>query len=44
MDLRREESRRALVQLAELLGYSEELGLELERRSFADGKVWRIVE
>ena len=43
-DSRREESRRALVRLAELLGHSEEIGVELERRSFADGKVWRIVE
>jgi CheY-like chemotaxis protein len=41
---RREESRRALVRLTDLLGYSEDLGVELERRAFADGKLWRIVE
>jgi two-component system, response regulator PdtaR len=40
----RDESRRALVRLTELLGYSEELAVELERRAFADGKVWRITE
>ena len=41
---RREQSRRALAQLTQLLGYSEELAEELERRAFADGKLWRIVE
>jgi CheY-like chemotaxis protein len=44
VDSRREQSRRALVRLAELLGYTEEIGVELEERAFADGKVWRIVD
>jgi response regulator NasT len=44
VDSRREQSRRALVRLAELLGYTEEIAVELERRAFADGKVWRIIE
>ena len=44
VDSRRERSRRALVRLAELLGYTEETGVELEERAFADGKVWRVIE
>ena len=43
-DSRREGSRRALVRLAHLLGYDEEIGVELERRAFAEGKLWRIIE
>ena len=41
---RREQSREALVRLAQLVGYSAEIGVELEKRAFADGKVWRITE
>ena len=44
VDARREQSLRALVRLTELLGYSEEMARELERRAFADGKVWRLVD
>jgi two-component system, response regulator PdtaR len=44
VDARRDESRRALVKLAELLGLTGEIGVELEERAFADGKVWRIIE
>jgi two-component system, response regulator PdtaR len=37
----REESRRALTDLAELCGYSSEWGAELEARAFAGGRVWQ---
>jgi CheY-like chemotaxis protein len=40
---RREESRRFLVEMMNLMGYSEEWADELERRSFAQGRVWRRV-
>jgi len=38
----REESRRALATLLDVLGYPEEYAVELEERSFSKGKVWRI--
>src|SRR4051812_23924179 len=38
----REESRRALADLVALLGYPAEWADELERQSFAAGKVWRV--
>lgn len=44
LEAKRDRSRQALIQLATLLGYSKEMGVELERRAFADGKVWRIVD
>ncbi len=44
VEARRERSSRALSRLCTLVGYPEEMGVELERRAFADGKVWRIVE
>jgi two-component system, response regulator PdtaR len=37
----REESRRALMELAATFGYPEEWGSELEERAFAAGKTWR---
>jgi CheY-like chemotaxis protein len=39
----REESLRALTELVGLLGYAEAFAVELEARSFRDGKVWRVV-
>jgi response regulator NasT len=44
IEAQRAESRSALVQLSTMLGYPEEMGVELERRAFADGKVWRFAE
>lgn len=44
VEARRAQSRRALVELCRLLGYSEELGHELERRAYESGTVWRIAE
>jgi hypothetical protein len=38
---RREESREAIAQILELLGYPEDWAGELERLSFARGRVWR---
>ncbi len=38
----RDESRAAITELVHLLGYPDEYAVELERRSFATGKLWRI--
>lgn len=44
IEAKREHSRMALDRLCGLLGYSEEMVIELERQAFAAGKLWRIVD
>ena len=41
VEAEREESRGALARMLGLLGYPEDWAAELERRSYAAGKVWR---
>jgi hypothetical protein len=38
----RTQSRQAIAELPSLLGYPEEWAIELERQSYAKGKLWRI--
>jgi response regulator NasT len=40
----RAQSREAIEHMLRALGYAEEWAVELERRAFAAGRVWRIVE
>ena len=41
IDSRREESREAIAEILGLLGYPADWAGELERLSFARGRVWR---
>jgi hypothetical protein len=41
IDSRREESREAIAEILDLLGYPQDWAGELERLSFARGRVWR---
>jgi hypothetical protein len=41
IDPRREESREAIAEMLGLLGYPKDWAGELERLSFARGRVWR---
>jgi hypothetical protein len=41
VDSRREQSREAIAEMLELLGYPEDWAGELERLSYARGRIWR---
>ena len=38
----REESRRVIAEILGLLGYSDDWAVELEAKSFRDGKIWKV--